>query len=370
MKSKQLIETLLESADVKINGVRPWDIQVHNDKFYDRIMSQGTMGMGESYMDGWWDVPELDQFFFRILRANLRNKITLNWPTLKIFLKSKIINLQKKSRAFEIAEKHYDLDNELYQTMLDETLAYTCGYWKNAVTLKQAQEAKLDLVCRKLGLKPGMKVLDIGCGWGSFMKYASEKYGVSCVGITVSKEQMALGKDFCKGLPVEFKFMDYREITGKFDRVVSIGMFEAVGYKNFRKFMGVISKCLKEDGLFLLHTIGSDKSCHTGEPWVNKYIFPNGMLPSISQISKSVEGLFVTEDVHSFGQYYTPTLLAWFKNFDKNWNTLNKKYDKRFYRMWKYYLLSFAGTFQARHTELWQIVFSPRGVVGGYESIR
>ena len=225
MKSKEFCEKILESADVKINGDRPWDIKVHNEKLYDRVLSKGSLGLGEAYMDGWWDVKELDQFFFKIMRADLKSKVRFNIAGISAHIKSRIINLQNTSRAFEVAEKHYDLDNDLYTRMIGPTMAYTCGYWKNVKSLDEAQIAKMDLVCRKMGLKPGMRVLDIGCGWGSFMKYASEKYGVKCVGITVSDEQIKLGKEFCKGLPVEFKFVDYRDIEGTFDRIISIGMF-------------------------------------------------------------------------------------------------------------------------------------------------
>lgn len=254
--------------------------------------------------------------------------------------------------------------------MLDKRMVYSCGYWKDANTLDQAQEAKLDLICKKISLRPGMKILDIGCGWGSFAKYAAEKYKVKVVGITISKEQAKFAKEVCKGLPVDIRIQDYRSIHEKFDRIVSVGMFEHVGVKNYRTFMGVVYKCLDKKGLFLLHTIGSDLSQATADPWILKYIFPNGMIPSIKQVAKSVEGLFVMEDWHNFGQYYDNTTMAWFKNFDKYWPKLKKAYGERFYRMWKYYLLLGAGDFRARKNQLWQIVFSKEGVKGGYESIR
>jgi cyclopropane-fatty-acyl-phospholipid synthase len=286
------------------------------------------------------------------------------------YLKARIKNHQSKSRAHIVAVEHYDTGNDLFEKMLGTTMAYTCAYWKNANDLDQAQKNKLDLVCKKMKLKPGMKVLDIGCGFGSFMKYAAENYGVSCVGITLSKEQIEFGEEFCKGLPVEFRYMDYRDIDEKFDRVISIGMFEAVGYKNFRVFMESVDKCLKDEGMFLLHTIGGISSQVNGDPWTEKYIFPNGMLPSIAQIGKSIENIFVMEDWHNFGQYYDLTLMAWFQNFDKSWPDLKEKYGDRFYRMWKYYLLSFAGYFRAREGQLWQIVMTKKGLEGGYESVR
>jgi cyclopropane-fatty-acyl-phospholipid synthase len=254
--------------------------------------------------------------------------------------------------------------------MLDKRLVYSCGYWRNARTLNQAQESKLDLICRKIGLKRGMKVLDIGCGWGSFVKYAAEKYGASVVGITVSREQVALARDSCKGLPVQIRLQDYRDLDETFDHVVSVGMFEHVGYKNYQAFMKCVHKCLKDDGLFLLHTIGNNTSVKAPEPWTHKYIFPNGLLPSIKQIGAAIEGLFIMEDWHNFSADYDKTLMAWHRNFMKSWDKIKSNYDERFYRMWRYFLLSNAGAFRARKNQLWQVILSKRGVEGGHISIR
>ena len=254
--------------------------------------------------------------------------------------------------------------------MLDKRLTYTCGYWRTANNLDEAQEAKLDLVCRKLGLKSGQSVLDIGGGWGSFAKFAAEKYGAKVTVVTVSKEQVELGQKLCAGWPVTFLLQDYREVKGKFDQIVSLGMIEHVGYKNYRTYMEVAERCLAADGLFLLHTIGGNESAKSTEPWIAKYIFPNSMLPSIKQLGQSIEGLFVMEDWENFSAYYEPTLMAWFANFDRHWPELKDKYGDRFYRLWKYYLLSCAGSFRARKNQLWQIVLSKQGVPGGYKSIR
>jgi len=371
-KLKQKMQELLSIADVKINGKRPWDIQIHNEDFYQRVLSQGALGLGESYMDGWWDVKNLDEFFNHILKAELDRKVKTSSFLLQT-VKAIVMNPQRKSKAFEIGEHHYDIGNELYKIMLDKRLTYTCGYWKNSKNLDSAQEAKLDLVCRKIGLKPGMTVLDIGCGWGSFAKYAAEKYGAKVTGITVSKAQVELGKKLCKGLPVKFKLMDYRDVTGKYDRVVSLGMIEHVGYKNYRRYMEIVNNVLKDGGLFLLHTIGSNISVKSNNAWTEKYIFPNSMVPSASQLAKAYEGLFVMEDWHNFGKDYDKTLMEWHKNFNKNWKKLNEKhkeYDERFKRMWNYYLLSSAGGFRSRKSQLWQIVLSKNGILNGYNSIR
>lgn len=368
--AKRFAQELLDLAGVKINGTRLYDIRVHDEKLCDRIFSEGTLGFGEAYMNGWWDVPRLDEFFSKILHAQLDKKVSQNPRFIFWYLRRIIFNPQTIRRSFTVGEQHYDIGNDLYQAMLDKRLTYTCGYWKNARNLDQAQEAKLDLVCKKIGLRKGQKVLDIGCGWGSFLKFAAEKYGVHGVGVTVSKEQIVLGRKLCKGLPVKLLLQDYRQVTGMFDHIVSLGMFEHVGYKNYRTYMKVVSDHLKPDGLFLLHTIGQDVSQKTGEPWIEKYIFPNSMIPSVAQVAKAIEGIFVMEDWHNFGAYYDRTIGEWHKNFNKNWKDLKKKYDKRFYRMWNYYLCAVRGSFRARKNSLWQIVLSKGGLPEGYTSIR
>lgn len=370
MSAKDTVQNLLELANIHVGGEKPWDIAVHNEAFYAHVLSGGSLALGESYMDSWWDTKDLYQFFHKLLTAHIDEHIKENWNVLLSVLMTKLTNLQSKKRAFIVGEKHYDIGNDLYTKMLDDRMVYTCAYWKDTNTLDEAQEAKLDLVCRKVGLQKGMRVLDIGCGWGSFAKFAAEKYGVEVVGVTVSKEQMELAKEKCKGLPVEIRLQDYRDIDEEFDAIISLGMFEHVGYKNYRTYMKVAHRCLKDNGLFLLHTIGSNLTTFVSDPWITKYIFPNNKIPSLQEITRSKEGLFIIEDVHNFGNYYADTLLAWFQNFDAHWEELQSVYSERFYRIWKYYLLSCAGSFRARRIQLWQIVLSKNGVPGGYTSIR
>jgi len=364
---KKTVTDLLESVDIQVNGSRPFDIQVHNELFYSRVLSGKSLGLGESYMDGWWDCESLDQFCYQMLRGRIDKQVKVKNPAfLAHVLKAYFLNAQSKKRAYIVGEEHYDTGNDLFSLMLDQRMNYSCGYWENADNLDQAQINKLDLVCRKLHLKPGMKVLEIGCGWGGFAKYAAENYGVSVHGVTVSKEQMDYAEHSCIGLETKFEMKDYRELNTKYDAIVSIGMFEHVGYKNYRNYMEVAQRCLEGEGLFLLHTIGRNTPSRSTDPWTNKYIFPNGMIPSPAQISKSLQGLFVVEDWHNFGQYYDPTLMAWNENFQKNYESLKDKYDQRFKRMWEYYLLMCAGTFRARRNQLWQLVLSKKGLMGGY----
>ncbi len=368
--AKRLITDLLAKAGVTINGAAPGDIQIHDERFYARVLAGGSLALGESYMDGWWDAQELDQFFDKIFRAKLHQQVRGGWQLALSYLINTLFNRQSKSRAFMVGEEHYDAGNDLYRQMLDRRLVYTCAYWRQANSLDEAQEAKLDLVCQKLNLKPGMHVLDIGCGWGSFAKFAAERYGVRVTGVTVSKEQVALGMELCQGLPVEILLQDYRDLTGQFDAIVSLGMFEHVGDKNYRSYFEVARRCLKDGGLFLLHTIGKSVGSRVTDPWIDKYIFPNGVLPSVAQMARGIEGLFVMEDWHNFGSDYDKTLMAWQQNFERSWDQIKQNYSERFRRMWRYYLLACAGAFRARSIQLWQIVLSKDGIPGGYKSLR
>lgn len=377
MKTDVFVQQLLEDAGIRVGGTAPSDITVHDARFYDRVVSYGSLGLGESYMDGWWDCDDLARFIERLLVAGIQERI-YTWRTM-IGLAPRVAMMRLKDlgaqrHAHKIGATHYDVGNDLYRAMLDKRMTYTCGYWRDAEDLDAAQEAKFDLICRKIGLKSGMRVLDIGCGWGSFMKYAAEKYDVSCVGVTVSKEQISLGEKLCHGLPVEFRYADYRDIAGEtFDRIISIGMFEHVGVNYYETFFRKAKTLLRDDGLMLLHTIGNHYNTQTTDPWIDKYIFPGGVIPSLEQVARAFELHFVMEDWHNFGADYARTLHAWHDNVSGAWDELatkNPKYTKQFQRMWRYYLLSCAGSFSARHIQLWQIVLSPHGVPGGYHSVR
>jgi len=369
-KPRALIEEMFAKADVRIDGSRPFDIQVRDNRFYRRVLSNPALGIGESYMDGWWECEDIVEMVARFIRANLHKPSAADLKFVAYFLWIQLSGLGKRSKAFEVGQAHYDLGNDLFEAMLDKRMIYSCAYWKDAVTLEQAQENKLDLICRKIALKPGMKVLEIGCGWGGWAKFAAERYGVEVVGLTVSKEQQAYAQKSCAGLPVEFRLQDYRDATGKYDRVVSIAMFEAVGHKYYRTFMEVVNRSLKDDGLFFLHSIVGNEHVGAAEAaWLNKYIFPNGELPSLAQIAESVEGLFIVEALHHFGTDYERTLYSWHEKFLKNWDTLKGSYDERFFRMWKLYLQMSGGIFRARIAHVWQGVFSKNGIPGNGQPI-
>lgn len=370
MQAENLIVNLLNSAGIAVNGNNPWDIQINKNKFYERVLKDGSLGLGEAYVDGDWDCLNLDLFFDRLLTAKLEEKIKSNLRMMFKLLVMRIVNLQTKKRAQIVGKKHYDLGNNLFESMLDKRMNYSCAYWAHATDLDEAQEHKLELSCKKLMLKPGMRILDIGCGFGALAKYAAERYQVNVVGVTISKQQYEYAKENCKGLPITILLQDYRDIKEKFDRIISIGMFEHVGHLNYDTYMKVAHRNLVDQGIFLLHTIGSNITKFDIDEWFGKYIFPNGMLPSIAQIAAASEKYFIMEDWHNFGSDYDKTLLAWHTNFNHYWPQLMNHYDERFFRMWNYYLLACAGAFRARTIQLWQIVFSKEGIRNGYTAPR
>ncbi len=347
---------LLDAAGIEVDGPRPWDLQVHDDRLYERVLRDRELGMGESYQDGWWDAERVDQFIERVQLADLRSQIRPSAALLLLAARARLGNRQSVRRADRNVRAHYDVGNDLYERMLDRRMIYSCGYWRDAPTLDAAQEAKLDLICRKLKLEPGMRLLDIGCGWGGFAEYAATKYGAHVVGITLSAEQLAVARERCRGTTVELALQDYREVSGRFDRIVSIGMMEHVGPKNFGTFFDVCRDRLDPDGLMLHHTIGSGESKQRADPWFDRYIFPGGVLPSLEQLAAASAPVWAVEDLHNFGPDYDRTLLAWSANIEAAWPEI-PHYDERFRRTWHYYLMASAASFRVRTLQLWQIVF-------------
>ena len=372
MTAKDKIRELLALANITLNGPDPWDIQVHDERFYQRALGHGSVGVGESYMDGWWDAADLNEFFYRIHRADL-SKHVRSLELIWLGVKSAVFNLQRKSSSKQVARQHYDIGNDLYHVMLDRNMQYTCAYWKNADNLDDAQESKLHLICRKLHLRPGMRVLELGGGFGGLGRFMAKEYGCEVVIYNISRAQVKFGREFCADLPVRIEEKDYREAIHEkahFDRVAAIGLCEHIGYRNYRPFLQLVRAKLKDTGLFLLHTIGSNYSRTSTDPWIDKYIFPNGMLPSVTQLGRAMENLFVVEDWHNFGPDYVKTLMAWWKNFETRYCTLDKtRYDQRFFRMWKLYLMMSAAGFRSRRMQLWQVVMST-GAITGYEPVR
>ncbi|MEE4409777.1 MULTISPECIES: cyclopropane fatty acyl phospholipid synthase [unclassified Serratia (in: enterobacteria)] len=365
-----IVEEMLAAAGIAINGNNACDLQVHNPGLFKRILQEGSLGFGESYMDGWWDCERLDALFTRILHFGVDERLPKHLTDITRIAYARLFNRQSRKRAWQVGKEHYDIGNDLFRAMLDPYMQYSCGYWKDAETLEQAQLAKLKMICEKLQLKPGMSLLDIGCGWGGLAQYAAENYGVSVYGVTISAEQQKLAQERCQGLDVEILLQDYRDLNRQFDRIVSVGMFEHVGPKNYDTYFSVAERNLKPDGLFLLHTIGANQTNLHVDAWIDKYIFPNGCLPSVRQIAEASEKRFVMEDWHNIGADYDRTLMAWYENFKRAWPALSENYSERFERMFTYYLNACAGAFRSRDIQLWQVLFSPKGVDGGIRVYR
>ncbi len=358
---RRFLRPLLAESGVEVNGPAPHDMQVHDARMWARVLRDGSIGLGEAYMDGWWDAEALDECLTRIIVGGLKEKVQQNPVVLAYLVASRLLNMQSRARAFEVGRRHYDIGNDLYEAMLDSRMVYTCGYWRDADDLDAAQEAKLDLVCRKIGARPGMRILELGCGWGSFARFAAERYDAEVTGLTVSREQVTLARERCAGLPVDIRLEDYRDARGQYDAVVSIGIMEHVGYKNHRTYMEVVDRCLSPGGVAFVHTIGGNESRTLIDPWIHKYIFPNALLPTVSQLAVAMEGLFVLEDLHNFGPDYDHTCMAWYERFERAWPELSAHYDERFHRMWRYYLLQCAAGFRCRYIQLYQLVMTRTG---------
>jgi cyclopropane-fatty-acyl-phospholipid synthase len=369
MSTEVFIREQLAKAGVTINGPEAWDLQVRDACAYIRILRNGTIGFGEAFMEGLVDCERFDLLAERAFRANLSKQFEVR-AALVHSVKVRLNPFGSRHRSFEIGEAHYDAGNDFFESLLDPYMAYSCGYWERAETLDAAQRDKLDLICRKLRLEPGMRVLDIGSGWGSFARYAAEHYGVSIVGITVSRQQIEFATRVCSGLPVSFRYLDYRDIDESFDRVVSVGMFEHVGRRYYDNFFAACERCLKPSGILLLHTIGQQQE-RPVNAWYNKYIAPGAEIPTIRNIVESARSGLVLEDLHTFyGVHYDKTLMAWSANLDAAWSRLKETYDEPFYRMWKMYLQGCAAGFRTDLLRVWQFVFSRGGIPGGYAYAR
>lgn len=355
------VEQLFRVADIQIDGTRPWDIHVHDERFFARVLASGTLGFGEAYMDGWWDCGALDEMCCRAIRARLEERFAFGLRNLFAFAISLLSNRQSRRRARRVGETHYDLGNDFFQAMLDPWMQYSCAIFAEGDDLAAAQGRKLEMICRRLQLQPGLRLLDIGCGWGGLAKYAAENYGCSVIGLTISAEQQRFAQRWCRDLDVQILLRDYREIKGTFDRAVSVGMVEHVGSRNYRTYLRAIANSLGNEGRFLCQGICNPISGWQLDPWMRRYIFPNSILPSLARLTKAAEGLFLIEDVRNIGPHYDSTLIAWENNFRQAWPRFAERYDERFRRMWRFYLLSCAGAFRARGLQVYSILFTTGG---------
>lgn len=356
----------------------PYNIQlVKPDKFFRAVALRGHDGFADAYMKGYWECTALDQCVFKLLSSGAIDSLRFHPSNLRLCVSDLFRNKQKPGRAQRNVSHHYNR-GAVFEVMLDRTRSYSCGHWALARNLEDAQIAKLDLVCLKLGLKPGMSFCDIGCGWGALLRHAAKKYGCASAGITLSTDQRDyIGSpdfDSPEDVPLTARLDDYRNLHGQYDRIASVGMFEHVGRKNARNFMRCVDRYLKPGGLFLLHTIASRHSSpslnHPELPWIEKNIFPGGSLLSMGQITTAAQGIFKVLDQENFGPYYDLTLMEWAKNFKEGWESIKSLYSEEFYRMWLYYLYSCAAGFRSGRLELFQIVLAKPDWQGLYRGVR
>jgi cyclopropane-fatty-acyl-phospholipid synthase len=356
------LQSLLAAADVCIDGDRPWDIRLHDPGVWGEVRWRGSLGFGEAYVRGAWDCSALDQLFTRLLQVGGERRLAQGRsPGLWL------AGLAGR-RSTRVARRHHDIHPEVYATMLDPRRLYSCGYWEQASSLEEAQEHKLRLICEKLQLAPGQRLLDIGCGWGGLAAFAAEHYGVEVVGITLSSQRLQYARSRWGHLPVRFELCDYRQLArlgeAPFHRLVSVGMFEHVGPGNARSFFRHAAQAMRDDGLFLLHTIGYRRCSLRTDRWIDSHVFPHGRLPAPRELAAALERDFLLQDWHNFGLDYARTLMAWHRNVEAAWPSLagvvaageGMAAAERFRRYWRYYLLCFAGFFRSGQGQLWQLV--------------
>lgn len=374
MVTENILASFLKKFDeypftVKMNGKEYaigtgtplFTVIFHKDIPLADLTASTSIALGEAYMDGNLEI-EGDLYFALDHFLGQMGKFQTDESALKKLIHS---SLEKKNQKKEV-QSHYDIGNDFYKLWLDETMSYSCGYFQHENdTLYQAQVNKVEYILKKLHLKEGMSLLDIGCGWGYLLIRAAKEYGISGMGITLSEEQF---KEFQRRIEEEHlegqltvKLLDYRDLPQygqKFDRVVSVGMVEHVGRENYQLFMECVKKVLKPGGLFLLHFISALKE-HAGDPWIKKYIFPGGVVPSLREmLSCAAENDFHTMDVENLRLHYNRTLLCWKKNFEEHVGEVEKMFDERFVRMWDLYLSACAATFHNGIIDLHQVLFT------------
>jgi len=332
-------------------ALKPVTMRIHDASLYRKMVLNPELHMGEAYMDGkvtFEDGSTIRDFLvlFSANRYSLAQQpLQKALFTVKMWLR-KLQQSNRKGEAQKNVSHHYDIGNEFYKLFLDRNLLYSCAYFRTPDdTLEEAQRNKLRLLAAKLDLKPGQKVLDIGCGWGDLALYLAQLEHVQVLGVTLSSEQQALASKRAAemGLSgrVRFELKDYRDVTEKFDRIVSVGMFEHVGVHHYDEFFGKVNALLSDDGLMLLHSIGKMSPPGTASPWYRKYIFPGAYSPALSEVFEVIERnkLWCT-DLEFLRLHYAMTLRHWCDRFEANREKVVAMYDERFARMWEFYLIS------------------------------
>lgn len=356
---KLTLTTLLREANIEPNGASPWDPQIKDERFYRTVLLRGSVGLGDAYLNGWWECADISGFILRIIKSGIHLRV----PRVDIFLRRLrfgLIDAQNRIRSKRVAELHYDEDPYIFEVMLGSTNSYTCARWKGVITLDAAQQQKMDLLCKKAGLSSGMTVLDIGSGWGGFLAYAAERYQVRGIGLTISKTQLDYARKRYGNLPVEFRLQDYRDFVGGVDAVVSICVIEHVGSDHYREYFQKVRETLtREDGFFAMQCILACDTQARMDPWTEKHIFPNGILPTLERIENAVEGILHIVDREFFRDDYVRTFSAWYENLVRNKNAIIARCGVRYFRKYEYYLCLYIAGFGSGRIDVGQFVLSP-----------
>ena len=340
-------------------------VRIRDPRFFRKCVLNAELALGEAYMEEAITVEDDDIYgLLYLITSNLDGADNPLYRRILYRIRVLARNFAQfnpVSRSRRNVAHHYDLSNDFYELFLDEDKQYSCAYFPRPdMTLEEAQAAKKRHIARKLLLEPGMKVLDIGCGWGGMGLTLAEEHGAEVEGITLSVQQQALASERVKERNLEdrvsFRLCDYREVEGSFDRIVSVGMFEHVGTPHYRRFFSDVRRLLRRDGVALLHTIGRLDVPGTTNPWILKYIFPGGYVPALSEVMTAIEkeGLKVT-DVEIWQTHYAETLRCWRQRFEDNLQAVSDMFDERFCRMWRYYLAACEVTFRNQPQVVFQI---------------
>jgi cyclopropane-fatty-acyl-phospholipid synthase len=350
-------------------------LNVSDDSVWYDIITKANLGIAEGYMHGKIDVDPLPLFLSLLNDTSIGTRRKEKFDVLGMVIGAIeaptqmmgwLFNLQTKELSSRVTKQHYDAGNDLYEVMLGPSMSYTCAYWKDAENLDQAQEAKFNLIMRKLELQPGMKVADLGMGWGTAAAYMHKHGKVNVTGVSLSEKQVEWAQNNLVKDGLRFIWSDYREhcedpdIVGTYDRIYSIGMFEHIGPKNYEPFFKCIKALLKPDGLAVVHTIGEPDFVAASDQFLEKYIFPGAVIPTLPMATKAFEHHFILEDFQNFGHDYSKTLAAWHVNSLKFFRENPNAYSPEFQRMWEYYLKMCEALFELRINQLWHFVLSPR----------
>ncbi len=355
-----LVERALRRADVRIDGDRPHDIRVLDPRFYGDVLRRGSLGFGECYVRRWWDADDVEELAFRLIRSGVYS-LSSAVPGLPRDLRDMFANQQTRRLATRVADEHYSMGNDVFFAFLGGVRNYSCGIFDGDADLDAAQTRKLAKISSLLDLRPGERLLDVGGGWGELSRHAAAAHGCEVTHVNLSDEQIRHASALCTDLSVRVEKRDWRDVEGRFDKIAVIAMLTHVGPKNYRRFMQRMHDRLEPGGLMLIETVGTRHAAVRCEAWLDKYIFPGGVVPTRRQILGAADGLFDETRFESSGEHYVQTLRCWQENFERNWTDLSSRYDEERRRIFNYFFQSIGGAFRAGYVDHWHILLRRTG---------